>query len=340
VPRRVEQTADTIAWVESPFQLLGALEAFASGRLGSRLAVLPRHGVAPLAATVDAVRALGLPPGAVILPPGRAPRRWGGVLAVGDAFSGEVHRTLVTSHPHTLVLLDDGRSTRRVMDALVFPDVPLVRPHITPTLPRALLARTVQGRLRRMAHQNRLDVVTALRLPPAVVTAAELIGVRMYYHAFEWLRARPGPGLPTTDTVVLGTSLVANDLIAAEPYLEWVAAIAADSPVTYRAHRREDSRTLGPLRANPRVTVETGQVPVEVSLRGMTDRNRVLTLPTTAVSSMRLITPEARIQEFAVPDEWWLPGVPRVARLHLVPDSTTDDAQRPADPLEASPGVP
>jgi hypothetical protein len=46
----------------------------------------------------------------------------------------------------------------------------------------------------------------------------------------------------------------------------------------------------------------------------------VLTLPTTAVSTLRLITPEARIQEFAVPDSWWLPDVPMVARRHLVPD--------------------
>jgi hypothetical protein len=256
------------------------------------------------------------------------------VLAVGDAFSGEVHRALVTSRPREVVLLDDGRSTRRVMDALVFPDVALVRPHILPSLPRALLARAALAKLQWLARHDRLEVVTALRLPPAVVTAAELIGVQMHRHAFEWLRSRPGPGLPSTDTVVLGTSLVANDLIAAEPYLDWVSAIAADGPVTYRAHRREDARTLGPLGADPRIVVQTGQVPVEVSLRGMTARNRVLTLPTTAVSSMRLITPGARIQEFAVPDAWWLPGVPRAARLHLVPDSTPD-AEAPAAGVDA-----
>jgi hypothetical protein len=27
-----------------------------------------------------------------------------------------------------------------------------------------------------------------------------------------------------------------------------------------------------------------------------------------------------RIDEFAVPDAWWLPDVPQAARLHLVPD--------------------
>ena len=93
-----------------------------------------------------------------------------------------------------------------------------------------------------------------------------------------------------------------------------------EGPLTYRAHRREDLRTLGPLADCPGVVIETGQVPVEVSLRRMTARNRILTLPTTAVSTLRLITPEARIQEFAVPDCWWLPDVPMVARRHLVPD--------------------
>jgi hypothetical protein len=324
---------EVLAWVESPFQLLGALEAHASGRLASRLVLLPRQGVAPLAATITAVRALGLPAGVELLPPGRAPRWQTGALAVGDAFSGEVHRLLLSSRPRQVVLLDDGRSTRRVMDALVFPDIPLVRPHITPSVSRALLARLALTRLKWLARQNRLQVITALRLPAAVVNSAELAGIRVQRHAFEWLRAQPGSDAPNTDTVVLGTSLVANDLIAAGPYLDWVRAIATEGPITYRAHRREDDRTLEPLSRLPAVIVEPGQVPVEVSLRGMTSRQRVLTLPTTAVSTMRLITPEARIQEFAVPDAWWLPAVPLAARLHLVPEGALE-------PIEISPRAP
>jgi hypothetical protein len=328
-----ETTGEVLAWVESPFQLLGALEAHASGRLGSRLVILPRQGVAPLAATIAAVLELGLPPAVKLLAPGRAPRRLGGVLAVGDAFSGEVHRLLLFSRPREVVLLDDGRSTRRVMDALAPSDVPLVRPHINPSIHRGLLARFARARLKRLAGQNRLAVITALKLPTAVVAAAETTGIRVEHHSFEWLRSQPGTDVPTTDTVVLGTSLVANDLIAAGPYLDWVRTIAADGPITYRAHRREDDRTLEPLSRLPGVIVETGQVPVEVSLRGMTSRQRVLTLPTTAVSSMRLITPQARIQEFAVPESWWRPDVPRAARLHLVPDAAHDA-------LEISPHAP
>jgi hypothetical protein len=318
--RAATEKGAVLAWVESPFQLLGALEAHSSGVLGERLVVLPRQGVEPLATTITELQRLGLPPGVSLLPAGPAPHRHNGPLAIGDAFSGAVHRMLVQSSAPTLVLLDDGRSTRRVMDALVMPGVPLIRPHIVPSPPRALLAKVALAKLKRMAGQGRLRVVTALNLPDAVVEAATAAGIRVQKHDFSWLRGLPGDAVPGTDTVVLGTSLVANDLIAAQPYLDWVCGIAQEGPVTYRAHRREDERTLGPLSQCPGVVVETGQVPVEVSLRRMTNRNRILTLPTTAVSTLRMITPDARIQEFAVPDCWWLPDVPMVARRHLVPD--------------------
>jgi hypothetical protein len=288
--------------------------------LGQRLVVLPRQDVAPLAITVAELRRLGLPAGVTVLPPGQAPRRYSGMLAVGDAFSGEVHRLLMQSSPRLLVLLDDGRSTRRVMDALVVPGVPLIRPHIRASAARSMLAMLAQKRMKRLAGTGRLLVVTALRLPDQVVAAAEEAGIQVRHHTFEWLRSLPGDAEPDHETVVLGTSMVANDLIAAEPYLDWVYSIARDAPITYRAHRREDDRTLGPLSRNPGIVVKTGQVPVEVSLRTMNPRQRVLTLPTTAVSTLRLITPQVRIQEFAVPDSWWMPSVPTVARRHLVPD--------------------
>jgi hypothetical protein len=316
-----------LAWVESPFQLLGALEAHAGGILGDELAVLPRAGRTALEATVAELHRLGLPPGARILAPSSRLRLHGETFGIGDAFSGKVQRLLVERSPVRAVLLDDGRSTRRVMDALTCPGVPLMRPHVAASPPRAILARLALLRLKRLAARGRLRVVTALRLPDPVVAAAELAGIRVQKHAFSWLRALPGGGVPRFGTVVLGSSMVANDLIAAGPYLEWVRDIARSGPITYRAHRREDERTLGPLRELPGVDVEDGEVPVELSLRGMTAQQHVLTLPTTAVSTLRLITPQVRIQEFAVPATWWRPDVPQVARMHLVPDDERLDPQ-------------
>jgi hypothetical protein len=153
-----------------------------------------------------------------------------------------------------------------------------------------------------------------------VVDAAEQSGIRVSRHDFSWLRSLPGDPVADADTVVLGTSMVATRLISAQPYLDWVKAVAREGPVTYRPHRREDASTLGPLSRVPGVTITPGAVPVEVSLRGLTPRQRLITLPTTAVSTLRLVAPSARIQEFAVPDEWWLPDVPVAARNHLVPD--------------------
>jgi hypothetical protein len=323
----VAGSATVQAWVESPFQLLGALEAHASGRLGGRLVVLPRKGVEPLVTAVAEVTRLGLPDGVTIKLPSSAPRRGGDHLAVGDAFSGAVHRMLVQAPPDNLVLLDDGRATRRVMNALLEDDVPLVRPHVRQTAHRTVLARIAKLRLRRMIAQHRLRVITALELPDRVLKAADALGLPVERNDFSWLRSLPESDLGDPGegrTVVLGTSMVANRLIKAQPYLAWIRSMADQGPVIYRAHRRENASTLSPLTNYPGIDVVRGLVPVEVSLRGMTERHHVVSLPSTAVSTLRLIAPQADIREFAVPEQWWLPDVPEAARQVLVPDGDAE----------------
>jgi hypothetical protein len=318
VPRAAADST-TVGWVESPFQLLGAVEAQTSGALGRNLVVLPRQGVDPLARTVEELRRLGLPRGVTVANPSRVPRRVAGTLAIGDAFSGEVHRMLVHGLPDRLVLVDDGRSTRRAMEALVTPHIPLIRPHVTASRARTLLARLALARLRRLARSGRMRVVTALDLPPDVLEAARNLGIDVRRHEFEWLRSLQATQVPGSETVVLGTSLVANNLVKAQPYVEWVQAIARESPVTYWAHRREDARTLEPLGATPGIEITAGQIPVELSLRGVTS-HRLITLPTTAATTLRLLVPGVDIHEYPVPESWWQPGVPAAARMHLVPD--------------------
>ncbi|GAB3243755.1 hypothetical protein [Kineosporia babensis] len=323
----VAGTVTVQAWVESPFQLLGALEAHASGRLGGRLVVLPRKGVEPLVTAVAEVTRLGLPSGVTIHLPSGAPRRGGEHLAVGDAFSGAVHRMLVQAPPRRLVLLDDGRATRRVMNALLNDDVPLVRPHVKQTAHRNVLARMAKLRLRRMIAQQRLRVITALDLPAEVLRSAAALGLPIERNDFSWLRSLPETDHEKTGpdkTVVLGTSMVANRLIKAQPYLAWVRSLADKGPVVYRAHRRENASTLSPLTNYPGIDVVRGLIPAEVSLRGMTEGHRVVSLPSTAVSTLRLIAPQADIREFAVPPQWWMPDVPEAARQVLVPDGDAD----------------
>lgn len=331
------------AWVESPFQLLGALEAHAGGLLGDTLAVVPRLGVDPLAVTVAELRRPGLPPGVEILPAAAAPPRRAARLAIGDSFSGQVQRLVAVDPPRRVVLLDDGRATLRMLEALSGRGVPLLRPHVPTTRGRAALAEMARWRLQRLAAAGRLDVVTALDVPDGVRSAAEAAGVRLRAHDFPWVRALPAaPDDDTAAVVVLGTSMVANELIAGAPYLAWVAsvvdAVRGRGRVTYRAHRKEDARTLGPLR-DAGVDVRTGELPVEVTLRRLAPGQDVLTLPTTAASTLRLLSPRARIHEYAVPDAWWLPAVPPGARSRLVPDVTTGGADA-GDPVTVGPCAP
>lgn len=323
-----EIPATAVAWVESPFQLIGALEAHAAGLLGRWLEVVPRAETDPLAATVAEFRRFGLPDGVTVRRPAYRPPSGVPLLAVGDAFSGQVQRLLAAGMPGRVVLLDDGRATRRMLDALVQPGVPLLRPHVPAPVTRQLLARLALARLRAAMTRGRVELVTALDLPEPALGAAASAGLPVRWHRFGWLRSLPLAEEDLVDrpgTVVLGSSMVANGLVAAEPYLEWVCSIARTGATTYRAHRREDERTLGPLAAAG-VDVRSGALPVEVGLRGLRPGQDVLTLPTTAASTLRMLAPTARIREFAVPQEWWLPSVPQVARRRLVPDESAGPA--------------
>src|SRR4029453_9595501 len=102
-----------------------------------------------------------------------------------------VHRMLVHGLPERLVLVDDGRSTRRAMEALVTPGIPLIRPHVAASRARTLLARAAQARLRRLARTGRMRVATPLDLPRALLDAARDRGIDVRRHEFEWLRSLP-----------------------------------------------------------------------------------------------------------------------------------------------------
>ncbi|NUR86723.1 MAG: hypothetical protein HOY71_21780, partial [Nonomuraea sp.] len=76
------------AWVESPLQMLCAVEAHHAGLLGPRTSLVPRAKLRPLKATRRELARLDLPAGLELAEPSeRMPRR---LNAVGDAFSGRV----------------------------------------------------------------------------------------------------------------------------------------------------------------------------------------------------------------------------------------------------------
>ncbi|MGW4793867.1 hypothetical protein ACWEPC_15835 [Nonomuraea sp. NPDC004297] len=308
----VEQAS---AWVESPLQMLCAVEAHHAGLLGPETVVVPRAGLRPLKATRRELRSLGLPDGLVLAEPrDRMPRR---VQAVGDAFSGKVQLRWLTSRPGHIVIVDDGLATLRLLELLAAgPFRPLLRARARPTGPRSALGLAAALRLR----LSKVSVFTALTVDEQLAADVRRAGVDLVHHEFAWLRAQPPSSqCPAERTVVLGTSLVRNGLVHRERYLRWLTDLAAREPFAYYPHRREDPVDVALIRERPGITVHDAGVPAELTLRGLDAGQRVLSLPSTAITSLRvLLSPRGvAVEPVDVPDDWWTSRAAPALRSHL-----------------------
>ncbi|MEV0994187.1 hypothetical protein [Nonomuraea sp. NPDC050202] len=308
----VEQAS---AWVESPLQMLCAVEAHHAGLLGPETAVVPRAGLRPLKATRRELRSLGLPDGLVLAEPReRMPRR---VQAVGDAFSGKVQLRWLTSMPGRIVIVDDGLATLRLLELLAAgPYRPLLRARANRTRLRAALGLAAALRLR----LSKVSVFTALSVDDKLEAAVRRAGVDLVRHDFAWLRAQPPSAEgPAERTVVLGTSLVRNGLVHRDHYLRWLTDLAAREPLAYYPHRREDPVDVALIRERPGITVHDAGAPAELTLRGLDPGQRVLSLPSTAITSLRvLLSPRGvAVEPVDVPDDWWTSRAAPALRSHL-----------------------
>ncbi len=303
------------AWVESPLQMLCAVEAHHAGVLGPATAVVPRAKLRALKATRRELRHLTLPAGLELAEPReRMPHR---LRAVGDAFSGKVQLRWLTSVPGRIVVVDDGLATIRLLELLAAgPYRPLLRARAQSGTLRAALGLAAAARLR----VGRVTVFTALPVSDALALAVERAGVELVRHDFGWLRGQPlaEPG-PAERTVVLGTSLVRNGLVRRDRYLRWLMDLAEQEPLAYYPHRREDPVDLALIRERPGITVHEPGVPAELTLRGLDAGQRVVSLPSTAISSLRvLLGPRGvTVEPVEVPDEWWTSRAAPALRSHL-----------------------
>ncbi|MFC5817734.1 hypothetical protein [Nonomuraea harbinensis] len=303
------------AWVESPLQMLCAVEAHHAGLLGPATTVVPRARLRALKATGRELRGLDLPAGLELAEPSeRMPRR---PAAVGDAFSGRVQLRWLAAFPGRVVVVDDGMATIRLLELLAAkPYRPLLRARAQPGALRAALGLAAAIRLR----AGGVTVFTALPVPPHLAEAVRRAGVDLVRHEFVWLRGQPPsePG-PAERTVVLGTSLVRNGLVHRERYLRWLTDLAAEEPLAYYPHRREDPVDVAVIRERPGITVHDGGAPAELTLRGLDPGQRVVSLPSTAISSLRvLLGPRGvAVEPVDVPDDWWTSRAAPALRSHL-----------------------
>ncbi|PRZ06553.1 hypothetical protein BCE75_1066 [Isoptericola sp. CG 20/1183] len=315
------------ALVESPLQLLCAVEAYAAGHVtppaATQARIVARSDVPTLATAVGAVRDLGLPDGLDVTV-GPVSRTLGGdpVHLVGDPFSGVFQTALARgTAPGRIVVVDDGLATLDMARRLVEAE-PMVRLS-TPTGPlRYTLGAVTTRRLRRLARAGRLTVCTMLPLDDGLTAGLTALGVEVVEHSFGWLASRSDAGAPPAieePTVVVGSGLVADRLVHADQYAAWLAGLAADGPVRYIPHRRHDALVTALFERLPGVRVDVPGAPVEIRLRRLGTDQRVVSLPSTsAVTLTRLLTPRGvAVLPQDVPDSWWTPRATPALREHL-----------------------
>lgn len=311
-------------WVESPLQMLSAIEAHGAGLLGRRTFIHPRSGTAGMDATMQTLMDQA-PLGVRFAEPAPAvpalrrtdTNRW----VCGDAFSGRIQRELLGPlGAEEVVVIDDGLATIKLLAALGSDrPTPLLRPRTRATPPRTALGLAAWYRLRRLAACGRLLACTALPVPADIERRFRSLGGHLEHHGFEWLATQPVPETFHEPTIVVGSSMVSDGLIHAEPYVDWIIGITQDGPLSYFPHRREQPEFLRRLARHPLVHVQENTIPVEMRLRGLHRGQTVQALPSTVLPSLRLLLGpnEVRIHGQHVPDGWWTAAATPALRAHL-----------------------
>lgn len=311
-------------WVESPLQMLSAIEAHAAGLLGRHTEIHPRGGAAGLDTTMRTL--MGQTPLGVRfgetgqqVPSARnlETNRW----VTGDAYSGRIQREILGPiRADEVVIIDDGLATVKLLATLTRDrPTPLVRPRAPRSTARTVLGLAAWYRLRSLARQGRLMALTALPIRLDVEEAFRGLGGHLEHHRFEWLGTRPVAEQFHEPTILVGSAMAADGLIREQPYLNWVLAQTEDGPVGYFPHRREGAGFLTRLARHPLVTVHRNTIPVEMRLRGLRHSQSVRALPSTVLPSLRLLLGPNRVRIIghAVPEHWWTDAASPELRTHL-----------------------
>lgn len=301
----------SVGWAESPLQLLALVEGHAAGVLGPTSIVIPRMDASWLEATARELSTMDLPAGLLITAPRMSIPIRSNDLAVGDFFSGVVQRSLVLRRRDRLVIVDDGLATVELL-RLIAQRRSLIRARVRNRLPKGAarwaLGQATLNVLRRAAQRGQLEVFTAMKISTDLRDQLNDLGVTIRQHNFPWLRSQPITSqVPPRPTIVLGSSLSHDGLVKPDRYLSWLLDRADQGPLAYYPHRREDARILTRFQSHPNVLVERTGLPVELSLRGLNREQRIVSLPSTAVVSLRLmlVGSGASVDVVDVPSDWW-----------------------------------
>ncbi|WP_415948125.1 hypothetical protein [Streptomyces sp. KLOTTS4A1] len=208
-------------------------------------------------------------------------------IVIGDPFSRYVQLLLtLTREARSFVVVDDGTATMEFINQLAAGER-LVRWHRRGGRPgpRDLLFAPVSSSARRRLTPTPSRTVSVFTSMP--MSAPE--GIALIHNDFSWTRTRFGPPRITKGADLVGTSLVETGVVDPDRYLEAVRALAAAHGATrYFAHRRESAEKLHRLAAATNLEVVRPDLPLElIARRGPTGR-RILSFPSTVVHTLPL----------------------------------------------------
>lgn len=333
VPRQRHRTAGdgkgpaargrgTLAFVESPVQLLNVLEwAHTAQATALTVVVLSPHDpmtrgqlrrMAELARDEGhAVRweeARGGPTAPVRTIGGLTPMlRRAGRIVIGDPFSRYVQLLLTLTKARDLVVVDDGTATMEFISQLARGER-LVRWHRNGSgrgardLAFAPFSATARRRLTPAPEGGRRTVGLFSSMPVEVPP-----GVEVTANDFAWTRGRFGPPRLTRAADIVGTSLVETGVVDADRYLAAVGALARTHGATrYFAHRKESTEKLRRLSAETGLEVVRPDLPLELIARRGPIGGLIVSFPSTVVHTLplALLGTEVKVAVCDIDPQW------------------------------------
>lgn len=317
-----ERVPTAIAFVESPLQFLSALEAAGPD---DELLIRARASARGMTSFLDAFDVSWLPSNVSLEREGAKPgvlrKRKPAKILLGDACSGQVHKALSLAYLERrmpeITILDDGLATYSTIKILSSTQGPLVRPRQSLKGSRKVMAAYVADRLRALASDHLLRWHTALPVPKDLSTAFTGTGAVITHHRFERVQKLPTGGDHPRETPVIGSAMVADELIKPDAYREWIDSLIAAGPITYYPHRREMPAFLDQLGEDPRIRIKHVGLPIELRLVNLPPNSVIHSLPSTAAISLTVLNPDVTIAVTEVPKSWWTGSAPDSLRQTL-----------------------
>ncbi|WP_019066907.1 hypothetical protein [Streptomyces hokutonensis] len=226
-------------------------------------------------------------------------------IVMGDPFSRYVQLLLTITRARDLVVVDDGTATMEFVAQLASGER-LVRWHRKGGRqgPRDLIFAPVSSSARRRltpSTRRKVEIFSSMPIeePPK--------GVTITANEFAWTRATFGPPRITKGADMVGTSLVETGVVDADRYVEAVSALAKTHGATrYFAHRRESTEKLHRLAVETGLEIVRPDLPLELIARRGPIGRTILSFPSTVVHTLplALVGTEVRVAVCDIDPAW------------------------------------